>query len=280
MGLLEKVLANKLTDTDAPALAGIDFYALAEKSGIGSCAILAQIDNYYCFKQFHGFSSQTVIKSIATTDFWDGVLTGDDWHIMTGKKLTPFYQLFSDEDKELIKTLLIKRFTLYDGTSAIWISSDGKTTIPVADGIINDIIKSGIDFLQDDFLQKTLDLSEDKKVNLFEIDFSDTIESLHENDANYSLEMLLSLSRTVFYAASHLCQVLFKKPNICVPSRNSCVRAIIYASCEIDADLLYLQLQKLFTPFFPETAFEALQVYGIGSSGSSASIRSFLQTTD
>jgi hypothetical protein len=199
---------------------------------------------------------------------------------MTGKKLAPFYQLFSDEDKELLETLLVKRFTLSDGSSVIWISSDDETTIPAADGMIKEIIKSGIDFLQDDSLQQTLDLSEDKKANLFEIDFSDTIESLPENDANYSLEMLLSLSRTIFYAASHLCQVLFKKPNICIPSRNSCVRAVIYSSCEIDPDLLYLQLQKLFTPFFPETAFEALQVYGIGSSGSSASIRSFLQTTD
>ena len=282
MGLLSRALWDLQKNPcaeDSLELNGIDFLEAAREAGLNACAVFVQIGGIYCIKQFCGFCARTVVESVSSADFWDGVAGGDENYLaVTKDKLPPFYQLFADEDKKNLSALLIKRFKLRDGSNAILLCAGGKSDIPASDALLAKIAKTGIDFLLDnDFIHHP---PKNIPANLFEIDFSDVVEALPEHGANYSLELLLSLSRTIFYGAYKLCKPLFKNPNCCCLSRDTCLRAVIYSACEIDAYLLNTQLQQILSPYFSSSVLEALQIYGIGTAKSEAAILSFLQTAD
>lgn len=282
MGLLSRALLDlqeKPYAVFSGELSGINFSEAAREAGLNSCAVFVQIDGIYCIKQFYGFCARTIITSVSQADFWDGVADGGENYLAVPKnKLPPFYQLFADEDKKNLSALLIKRFKLRDGSNAIWLCADGESAIPASDELLEKISKAGIDFpFEDAFTHQP---HKNLPANLFEIDFSDVVEALPESGANYSLELLLSLSRTIFYGAYALCRPLFANPNCCYLSRDTCLRAVIYSACEIDAYLLNTQLQQILSPYFSSTVLEALQIYGIGAAESKAAILSFLQTAD
>ena len=281
MGLLSRALQDLKKNPCvivSGELSGIDFSAAAREAGLNACAVFAQINGIYCIKQFYGFCARTIAVSVSSADFWDGAGISENYLAVKKDKLTPFYQLFAAEDKKNLSALLIKRFKLCDGSSAIWLCSGGESDIPASNALLAKIVKTGIDFpLDDGFIHRP---PKNIPANLFEIDFSDVVEALPESGANYSLELLLSLSRTIFYGAYKLCKPLFENPNCCCLSRDTCLRAVIYSACEIDAYLLNTQLQQILSPYFSSGVLEALQIYGISTAESEAAIVSFLQTAD
>ncbi|GMO47101.1 MAG: hypothetical protein Pg6C_09200 [Treponemataceae bacterium] len=296
MGLLRRVLLylkNSRINTAPETRAfqeGIEFYRYAEKMGMGPCAVLILIDGVYCVKQSFGFTAETIIKSVSSPDFWEGVFTAPEdggWLVKENGETASFYQFFAEADREKLKSLMLKRFSLRDGAAAIWMGYGGKDAIPAADKLIQKITATGIDFPITDFGGKNEQpvIPAGLLVNLFEIDFSDVAEALPQStltaqNVNFSLELLLSLARTIFYGAYYLCEPLFAKPNSCNMTRDSCLRAAVYSAGEIDPYVLYLQLAAALTPYFPDTALEALQIYNIGTASTPASVLSFLRATD
>jgi hypothetical protein len=282
MGLLSRALKelqkNPMSQV-SDEFDGIDFYADAQHAGLNSCAVLVEIDSVFCVKQFYGFCARTIVTSVSSADFWDGAIRRDeDYFVVTKDELSPFYQLFAEADTQNLRSLLLKRFKLPDGTNAIWLCYGDETAIPASDELLAKIAQTGIDFLHAEPVVHQA--PKDIPGNLFEIDFSDVVEALPPNDANYSLELLLSLSRTIFYGAYKLCHALFQNPNGCYLSRDTCLRTVVYSACEIDSFLLNTQLQQILTPYFSSDVLEALQIYEIGAAVSEASILSFLQTAD
>jgi hypothetical protein len=285
MGLLSRALALATfksfsgTLTESP---GIDFFEIAEESCMGQCAVITQVDGSYHIKQNHGFTAETIVRSVSSADFWNGVFaqeTENGWIIKKGEDISPFSHLFSESDREGLESLMLRRVTRTDGSDIIWIGNGGASSIKAADALLEKIVASGIDFPAADSIPHE-DPPDGLSANLFEIDFSDVVESVPQHDANYSLELLLSLSRTIFYGAYHLCGTVFASPNRCAVSRDSCIRAVIFSACEIDAYVLNTQLSQALSPYFSADALEALQVYGIGLESSPPSIFAFLQTSD
>jgi hypothetical protein len=294
MGLLRRVLSYlrksqiKTASETGVFQEGIEFYRHAEKAGMGPCAVLIMVDGVYCIKQSFGLTAETIVRSASSSDFWEGVFTAaydGGWLVKKGGEVSPFYQFFSEADREKLESLMLKRFSLGDGSGAIWVGYGGKDAIPAADALIQKIIPLGIDFPIVDSAEKSgqPEMPEGLLANLFEIDFSDVVEALPQSmltAQNYSLELLLSLAHTIFYGAYYECGSVFVNPNSCNMSRDSCLRAVVYSACEIDPYVLYLQLAAVLTPYFPDTALEALQIYNIGTASTPASVLSFLRASD
>jgi hypothetical protein len=97
-------------------------------------------------------------------------------------------------------------------------------------------------------------IPEGTRANLFQIDFSDA-----EGGPAVSF--------------AEQCRQLFVHPNVCIPFRNRCLKAILFSAGKIDGDVLEAQLQAACAPACPG---QALRVRALGASDSNAAVRSFL----
>mgnify|MGYP000868615477 CR=1 FL=1 len=86
-----------------------------------SIAVLLQNNFTYqsCF--LSGFNDETNTSLTSSKDFWDGTIPDYDWHIFSQDELSPFYQLFSNTDKNNLQTLYIKKSLVNTDISYIYI---------------------------------------------------------------------------------------------------------------------------------------------------------------
>jgi hypothetical protein len=114
MGLLTKITN---TDTVKPY-----FSAFCKKYGFIHAGIFSIVDGMYVLSHANGFDVNTVIRSISSRDFWNGIVPSSDCWVSLSRSnqtITDFYQFFSDKTKDSLCSLSILKYTA-NGQSKIF----------------------------------------------------------------------------------------------------------------------------------------------------------------
>lgn len=99
---------------------------------LSSLAVLIQDNLVYksCFLK--GFSSETSNTLTSSKDFWDGTISDYNWHTFSKEDLSPFYQLFSNKDKNDLNRLYIKKSIFNNEISYIYILNRSTSFNPLS----------------------------------------------------------------------------------------------------------------------------------------------------
>ena len=107
MGLLTK--ANTLDNEK-----GMAFSDFVKKYKLKFCAVFEKNDNYFLIKNSIGFDGVSILSSLSTQDYWNGICSNlNELNIFSddNRTLFPLLQLFSFAQKDDIKTIAIYRFS-------------------------------------------------------------------------------------------------------------------------------------------------------------------------
>ena len=87
---------------------GLAFSDFINKHSLKSCAVLDQNNSYYYVKHSIGFDALSIISSVSTADFWDGICRESQTvYTFSEKSLSPLLQLFSENLKYNLQELFI-----------------------------------------------------------------------------------------------------------------------------------------------------------------------------
>lgn len=106
VGLLKKSL-NVSTDDS------LDFFEFIKKYSIQYAAFLTRVNNFYYAEYSSGLDGKSIINSVSTVDFWDGIFKNNPEHqrfTNDDNSITTFYQFFSSQLKEKITSLDIFKY--------------------------------------------------------------------------------------------------------------------------------------------------------------------------
>ena len=90
----------------------LDFFDYVNKYNLSQCAVLRLNNGVFQISSCYGFDSSSILKSISTVDFWDGLAPKKDTPQLFSKKdnsIQPLYQFFSEKLIETIDSIILYR---------------------------------------------------------------------------------------------------------------------------------------------------------------------------
>lgn len=180
VGLLKK----SLNATKAEPQDRLDFFEFIKDHSIPYAQLFVKEKDHYYSKYSYGLDGKSIISSISTFDFWDGLLP-EKYKLYTFKtqdnSISPLYQFFSDNIKDKIN--LICLYKCKDDSIFLFCNYPAEQ-----------------DFIQTAFIDALFNQQQNgKSTQIFELDFSEAIDSYiianHKN--NYKDILFTSLSNAI-----------------------------------------------------------------------------------
>ena len=88
----------------------LDFFSLCHKYNFSNCAVFTKLNDFFCIENSLGFDGLSLITSLSSCNFWDGIITENNKLFCFKKSdntISPFYQFLSSELKDLIQIIFI-----------------------------------------------------------------------------------------------------------------------------------------------------------------------------
>ncbi len=257
MGLLNKILNENNTEYEKDGLLKKAEHILSDeekmfriilsKHNVSKAALFSLDNNYYSIKYSAGLHEETKSKSESTKDFWDGLNLTDDSFFQSEEELNPFFQLFSEEDKDNLSGLYISK--LY--------SSDILFVPVYNDNIINNISEIKKELLS--FLY-----------NENEIKINNAL--LHNNKA-----LLLILSKSQGFNQEEIESIKQTVSDFDIFKQNEdIIKLILFTQTEIDLELYKIQLIKTLKSLDNDIKCENLNIESAGYCSSVKGIKTFI----
>ena len=264
MGLLSR--ASILDENEIkPGLAFSDFIT---KHSLKTCAMLEQVDSNYCIKHSIGFDSLSILSTLATVDFWNGICKeGQKIYKFSESERSPFLQLFSETIKYNFKEIFVYK-------------SQG-SHILLSLNPITDIIAQDFELLDDgihcvNVFSLNPQIKENSTVLQFTLDLSEAIDSFlsAELKSNDSLKKLAAASITdeIYNRFSNY----YNSPDTVIKSENGIIKTVFITgkaySVELITNHLILNLKEVLGNYA-----ELIMVEYCGTADSCEQIKKFLQ---
>ncbi|MBO5137986.1 MAG: hypothetical protein J6B81_05790 [Spirochaetaceae bacterium] len=231
-----------------------DFHHFAELAGIEKCALLVPFGKRFFMQYSHGFDADTIFKSISTSDFWNGTCpNAKDWRIFKGSSLEPFYQLFSEQEKNKLEYLQIKTFVILADVplQAILLIADSNLSHYIQEPAIHklaEVISSDAAYNNNTFSKTRNDLQNAKK---FKLDISKAINGVAK-DFDYEAKSILCA--TVESELIYQLNKILPKDDFCFIDEQENVNIFFFNAKTMDNSLLQFMLQKFFYSFLDKNA--------------------------
>lgn len=165
MGLLSK--ASFISDDNVK----FAFSEFVLKYNVKTFAVFVLNNGYYSIGNSIGFDGSSLITSLSTKDFWDGVCAKFNKTYSfstTDKTLNPILQFFSFEIRDDINSI-----SIYRTEDKIFMLCNKDFNNELIEDMLH--IDSSIDYVNLNLFNK--DITKDSKVFLYEIDFTEALET-------------------------------------------------------------------------------------------------------
>ncbi|GMO12609.1 MAG: hypothetical protein Ta2A_22580 [Treponemataceae bacterium] len=253
MGLLARSenLLNTLRE-QAKLGIGPDFFSCAKESALSQIALLVHVNGFYCIQASFGFSCETITRSVFPKKLWRKFFPKTtEWKIYSGRKLNRWKKFFSAADIAAKKELLIKRIEVPNHDDVMCIALHNENMVLPIDNMLKKTLPACIRIPERKNSKIQISaFSENKKNNLFTIDFSYAF-NLHINKfKKYPPELVQAISNAVYVSAFKLCTSFFDSPNLCLSASNSGARILLISAINISEDIFAFQLQSMLEDFF------------------------------
>jgi len=257
MGLLNKILNENNAENETNGLLKKAehilsdeekmFRILLSKLNVSKAAIFSLDNNIYSINYSTGLQEETISKSVSTKDFWDGLNLAEDSFFQTDEELNPFYQLFSEKDKDNLSGLYISKLQSSD---ILMIPVYNDNTI----NNISEIKQSIISFLYDE--------NETKINNAL----------LHNNKA-----LLLILSKPQGFCQDEIEIIKQTVSDFDIFKQNDdIIKLVLFSQTEIDLELYKIQLTKTLKSLDDNFKCENLNIESAGYCSSLKGIKTFI----
>lgn len=146
MGLLNKILRFYRNDKALKFAYKVNttFDTLSKKIGDFPLGIFTVCNTRFFLFFRSNISERSIINSKSTKDFWEGLVPcNNEWNFYTNESIQPFLQLFSFQDKEIIKDIAIKAFLVDELPVYFFIANTKEKKITKDfNALIEDFLKS------------------------------------------------------------------------------------------------------------------------------------------
>ncbi len=90
----------------------LDFFDYVNKYNLSQCAVFRLNNGIFQINTCYGFDCNSILKSVSTLDFWDGLIPQKNTPLLFSKKdnsIQPLYQFFSDKLIDAIDSIVLYR---------------------------------------------------------------------------------------------------------------------------------------------------------------------------
>lgn len=226
MGLLQKALL-----LEKHFFANLSFAEICKKYAIATSAIFTQNENEFSISACFGFDAESILKSISTFDFWNGLFQNKNYIDAEAETLSPFFQLFSNELKETVSRVICKKIENENFCMLVF-QNDELSNLEINHFFsdvshLNETQNNFFDFSKIDFSR----VLQNENTTLISLDFDKAIRlSLQNQNEKFSAtlyaEIFAKLSET------------FLKPNAIFPSLENRANIVLFAHENFDLSLL------------------------------------------
>lgn len=104
MGLLSRISAGIDTAPVVPAEDSISFFDFIQNNPLSHVCIFSKVNSFFVASASWGFDGDTILKSLSTSDFWEGSVKQGTWNVFSrdDNNLNTILQFFSDSFKNVI----------------------------------------------------------------------------------------------------------------------------------------------------------------------------------
>ena len=264
MGLLSRV-SNLDKNQTNPGLAFSDFIL---KYSLKACALLERNNTEYFIRQSIGFDALSILSSISTCDFWNGICPAVN-HIykFSGNEISPLLQLFSINLKDEVKELYVYK----NSSSKILISLTeiSKEASEAFENINNEIHEVNV-------LALNPQIKENSCVLKFMLELSESIEgflaSEFKSNDNYTELFKDSILDEIYNRFISF----YNTPDSSIKSKNNIIKTVFITgkaySVELITNHLIINLKEVLGNYA-----ELISVNYCGSADSREQIQNFLR---
>lgn len=237
-----------------------DFHFFANTCRLPTCALLVPFGRRFFMRYSHGMDAETICKSISSVDFWNGTVPEtNEWKLFSKSELEPFYQLFSSDFSQELKTIYVKSFMIIADCPIkaflLIINSDfDKIKVDSAIPNLAEYVASDMTNIAEYYIDEQN--PEPQRIEggkAFFVDFSKAIEKIAERIDYEAQSILLPVVTAEIY---NRISKIVPNGDFCSYVPENHMRIVFYNAKNLDADLLQFQLQKLLAPILNDTAAE------------------------
>ena len=264
MGLLSR--ASNLDESEIiPGLAFSDFIL---KYSLKACAMLEQNNAEYCIKQSIGFDALSILSSVSTADFWNGICPVSK-HIyrFSGNETTPLLQLFSVYLKDEVKEVYI-----YKNNNSNILLSFSEITPEAAEAFenIND------EYHSVDVMALNPQIKENSCVLKFMLEFAEATESFLASELKSGNAHNEYIEKSIMNEIYNRFISYYNTPDSSVKDKNNIIKTIFITgkaySVELITNHLIINLKEVLGDYA-----ELIKVNYCGSAESCNQVQNFLR---
>ena len=193
----------------------LDFFDYVNKYNLSQCAILRLHNGFFQISSCYGFDCNSIIKSISTVDFWNGLIPEKNTPRLFSRKdnsIQPLYQFFSDNLIDTIDSIILYRsqddVILFSSSDSIENLIDDKDFFNNFSSL--DTFDFKFAFSDDDVFYDNSSLEHVNKSNTYIINLFDSIKSFIDNQ-NISDNQKLYFGQVIFYNVFYTLKKCFPK---------------------------------------------------------------------
>ena len=191
----------------------LDFFDYVNKYNLSQCAVFRLNNGVFQIDTCYGFDCNSILKSVSTVDFWNGLISQKNTPLLFSKKdnsIQPLYQFFSDNLIDIIDSIVLYRSQ--EDVILFCSSSSIETLIEDKDFFTQFCSLDKFDF---DFAFSNDDIYFNDnpaaaKANTYIINLYDSIKDFIENQ-NISENQKLHFEQVIFYNVFYSLRKCFPK---------------------------------------------------------------------
>lgn len=191
----------------------LDFFDYVNKYNLSQCAVFRLNNGVFQIDTCYGFDCNSILKSVSTVDFWNGLIPQKNTPLLFSKKdnsIQPLYQFFSDNLIDTIDSIVLYRSQ--EDVILFCSSSSIETLIEDKDFFTQFCSLDKFDF---DFAFSNDDIYFNDnpaaaKANTYIINLYDSIKDFIENQ-NISENQKLHFEQVIFYNVFYSLRKCFPK---------------------------------------------------------------------
>lgn len=233
------------------------FSQWAKKNGFSQCGVFLESYGYFVMCDMLGFHAQTAITSVSSSDFWMGSLERTtEWEVFTedDMNISPFYQLFSDDDRYEVKKLCFLPKNILGQNIIIFFASDDefkRINLPSPqDETFLEAVKQSCAEFKSPFTNKQLIEKHLKEgflryeASCFTLSVKIAIDNIVSQCETENSDIRQTIYDTIYTLISDKIQQHFAYPNSVTKGIEGEIKILIFANGKVEEDLLRMQLDE------------------------------------
>lgn len=232
------------------------FHDFLDDNEIEKAGILVPYNNYYKLLFSKGLTEVTCKKSSSSFDFWNGTIKTNNWETFKDNELSPFYQLFDNNDLSSNDLLHIKMFSLGENNTIIFyiITKNNKLNLHCIDTFITSIQQTLLDNVIP-FLPYSL-VRINKDIFITESDAYLLTLSMKDFFANEFTSLSKPEKDFILFHLFRKIKNAITEKNICILTENNNIKLALFNNDEDDSQMMLIQITKIISDYLsPNTKF-------------------------